>query len=990
MKYLIKLSFLFFSIQGVVYAQPGMVLGVQKISDTQGGYTGTITGWTFGSLPYNEDKFAGSVSKIGDVNGDGVPDIAVGSYYYNAGDRTGKITIMFLNTDGTVQSHQDISDTQGNFTGQLTVGDWFGSSIAGVGDFNGDGVPDILVGAPRDMTGTGAQGYHYGAIYLLFLNSNGTVNSFQKIASNTGGFTGLLSNPANQAAPYFGSSIAKIGDLDGNGVVDFVVGAKGDDDGGGQAGAVWILFMNANGTVQNQQKISNFQGGLGNILTQYQQFGWGVACLGDLNGDGVLDIAVTNLTTIFILFLNTNGTINSQQQITATTGGFSDPDGNFKFSISSLCDMNGDGTTDILVGGDADSQSPDNAGAAYVLLLNPNGTVLGQQKISSLHGNLNVSLDYRDYFGISVSAIGDVDGDGMMDVVIGAIGDDDGGSNKGAVYVCFLESLTVLNPPDTIEICGGQPYVLEASVLDADAYQWSDGSTDSTLEVSTAGTYWVDVFQNCCSHRDSFYVEVTSELTIDLGNDTILCLGSILLDATSISASYLWQDNSTGPTFNVTTPGTYWVEINANGCVGTDTIEVTYSMSNPSPGSNGFASLCSNGTTVNLFDSLGGTSSIGGSWLPALSGGYLGTFNPTTNIAGTYTYTVTDCSGNILTANVVVTITNDPNSGINGVAVVCAGSSTINLMDSLLGIPDISGTWSGPSALAGGDLGAFDPTTNTAGTYIYTVTNSCGSSNNEVVVTVNPCSLPVSLFTLSDDTICLGDCISLIDQSTGATSWLWTIGGGTPNSSIDLDPGNVCFHTQGTFNIEQMVTNSSGSNSSSLSVVVNPVPIIFVSPDITINLGESVNLSVAGSTVDYTWTPPTWLDCVTCADPISVPEETITYSITIVDPNGCVASDNVTVTVDYDLVIFVPNIFSPNGDGNNDILYVRGVGVQSLNFVVYDRWGEKVFETKNLDNGWNGSYRGKTMNNAVFVYYLKATFIDGTETEQKGDLTLIR
>ena len=122
----------------------------------------------------------------------------------------------------------------------------------------------------------------------------------------------------------------------------------------------------------------------------------------------------------------------------------------------------------------------------------------------------------------------------------------------------------------------------------------------------------------------------------------------------------------------------------------------------------------------------------------------------------------------------------------------------------------------------------------------------------------------------------------------------------------------------------------------------------------------------------------------------STPDETITYTVTVVDSNGCTASDDVTVFVDFEYVIWVPNIFSPNGDGSNDVAYVRGVGVETLTFVIYDRWGEKVFETNDLNIGWDGTFRGKKMNNAVFVYYLEATFLNGASTTKKGDITLVR
>jgi gliding motility-associated-like protein len=89
-------------------------------------------------------------------------------------------------------------------------------------------------------------------------------------------------------------------------------------------------------------------------------------------------------------------------------------------------------------------------------------------------------------------------------------------------------------------------------------------------------------------------------------------------------------------------------------------------------------------------------------------------------------------------------------------------------------------------------------------------------------------------------------------------------------------------------------------------------------------------------------------------------------------------------------IIFIPDAFSPNGDGCNDKLFVRGNNVQELYFAVYDRWGEKVFETTDKNNGWDGSYKGSQLSGAVFVYYCKGKYTDGLEFKQKGDVTLVR
>jgi gliding motility-associated-like protein len=425
-----------------------------------------------------------------------------------------------------------------------------------------------------------------------------------------------------------------------------------------------------------------------------------------------------------------------------------------------------------------------------------------------------------------------------------------------------------------------------------------------------------------------------------------------------------------------------------NSCgTSSDTVTVTIST-NPSPGTNGVASICSNAAAINLVDSLGGTPSAGGTWSPAMTSG-TGMFDPATDAATTYTYTVNDCSGSPLTATVIVTILASPNSGANGAITMCTTDAASDLFTQLGAGADVGGTWS-PAMTSG--TGVFDPATDAATTYTYTVTNSCGTSSNDVVVTVNVCTTPSSGYIVSDSTVCEGTCITITDQSTGGNTWEWTFNGGTPATSNVQNPGTVCFNTPGTYTIEQIVSNGFGADTTTSTVEVFSTPIIDAGQDVAVELGQSTTLNATGGGVNavYTWNPADWLTCVICPTTIATPDETITYTVSVVDSNGCVATDDVTVIVNYDNVIWVANIFSPNGDGNNDVLFVRGKGVESFQFVVYDRWGEKVFETTDLSFGWDGRFRGKDMNKAVFVYYLKGFFIDGTEFNQKGDITLLR
>ena len=185
---------------------------------------------------------------------------------------------------GTVLSHQKISDTAGNFLGILDNGDRFGA-VASLGDLDGNG-PSVLalaVGAPLDDDG----GFNRGAVWILFLNTNGTVNSHQKISSTAGGGP-LLGNRDN-----FGNRVAALGDLDGDGVGDLAVGAPFDDDGGGpNRGAVWILFLD--GVPACPADVNN--DGVVNVLDLIDL----LLCFGspavpgceaeDVNGDGTVNV----------------------------------------------------------------------------------------------------------------------------------------------------------------------------------------------------------------------------------------------------------------------------------------------------------------------------------------------------------------------------------------------------------------------------------------------------------------------------------------------------------------------------------------------------------------------------------------------------------------------------------------------------------------------------------------------------------------------------
>ncbi len=422
----------------VAFALPGEVVDEQKINSLQGNFSGPLD---------SNDQFGYSVCSVGDLNGDGIGDAAVGSIYDDdGGNDRGAVWVLFLNEDGTVKAHQKISSTEGSFTGSLDNSDLFGSSVCSLGDLDGDGVMDLAVGAMNDDDGA----TDFGAVWILFLNADGTVKSHQKISAAAGGFTGLLGFFDN-----FGNAIASLGDLDGDAVPELAVCSWTDDDGGTNRGAVWILFLNADGTVKSHQKISDLEGGFAPALDNFDNFGTSVAGIGDLDMDGVPDLAVGAMGdddggsvrgAVWILFLNADGTVKSEQKISSTAGGFTGPLENtdwFGNAVAALPDLDNDGINDLAAGAYGDDDGANTAGAVYVLFMNGDGTVHDYRKVSALFGNFTGPLVAGDRFGNAISSLGDLDSDGVPEIGVGAYYDGGGGFAHGAVWVLSLEAVVV-------------------------------------------------------------------------------------------------------------------------------------------------------------------------------------------------------------------------------------------------------------------------------------------------------------------------------------------------------------------------------------------------------------------------------------------------------------------------------------------------------------------------------------------------------------------
>jgi gliding motility-associated-like protein len=226
----------------------------------------------------------------------------------------------------------------------------------------------------------------------------------------------------------------------------------------------------------------------------------------------------------------------------------------------------------------------------------------------------------------------------------------------------------------------------------------------------------------------------------------------------------------------------------------------------------------------------------------------------------------------------------------------------------------------------------------------------------------------------------LGIAEATIAGGTGPYTYVWSPLGGTDPIADSL--------TAGTYTCD--VTDVNGCTGSTIvNVITFPFPIVTVTADTTIKYGELIRLNAFGAT-NYSWSPPINLSCSDCEDPIATLSETTTYCVT--GNNGaCIDSACVTITLEIDCGdVFVPSAFSPNNDGENDLVCAYGNCLESFVFVIYNRWGEKVFESSDKNTCWDGTWKGKELNSAVFVYILEGTLITNEKVTLKGNISLIR
>lgn len=285
-----------------------------------------------------------------------------------------------------------------------------------------------------------------------------------------------------------------------------------------------------------------------------------------------------------------------------------------------------------------------------------------------------------------------------------------------------------------------------------------------------------------------------------------------------------------------------------------------------------------------------------------------------------------------------------------------------------------------------------------AGTYSVTVTDIKGCSATASYTITEPVPI-IATIPIPVEPICFG-------QTTSVTVTTASGGSGPPYSfNVDNGPLSPLGINTPILAGEHLIRvfDSKGCTYEEIITVDQPPPVIVeLEDEITIDLGDSITLipiiqSIVGVD-EYMWNNGSTLTCNDCPEPTAFPQGSTTYTLTVIDQNGCMGSDNITIRVSKRRYVFIPDAFSPNLDGVNDVFSVyTGKGVVSINSMrIFNRWGDMMYENTDIEPsslgtvGWDGRFNGRMMDTGVYIYAVEITFLDGTTLLYKGDLTLIQ
>ncbi len=571
--------------------------------------------------------------------------------------------------------------------------------------------------------------------------------------------------------------------------------------------------------------------------------------------------------------------------------------------------------------------------------------------------------------------------------------------NAGTILsITSLASLPACssNPCPTINIaissqtdvgCGstnnGSATVLASGGTSPYQYLWTPGNlTGASQNSLSAGSYTVTALDaaNC-----------TGTVTVTIGQATTLNLtmsatpstcglsngtASVVVTGGSGTYNYAWSPvgGASATTSPVAGGVTYTVNVTNGTCSGTGSILVGASTAITATAATVGANCGATNGSATVTPS-GGTLPYSYVWSP--SGGNAAIAN---NLgSGPYSVAISDASGCTFTLPVNIPAIGGPTVTIsNIVGATCGqndGTATANVTG---GTAPYSYSWSptgGSSATAAGLAG---------GNYTVSVTDASGCLVSETAVVPGSPQMVVSGIVIDENCGQNNGQISLnVVGGNGPFNYSWTPSN-TNSAVISNLPG-------GQYSVNVTDAGGCSANASFTVDILGALPVSVDPNSVTINEGETTVLTASGG-ISYVWTPSTGINCLNAAcDTVEAsPIVTTTYEVLVTSATGCQGTEYVTVYVNPNCSkeIFVPTVFSPNSDGKNDQQCVLGNCIASMEFSIYNRWGEKVFTTTDQNQCWDGTFKGKKVNTGVFVYKLTAKLTNGGNVNQSGNITV--
>jgi gliding motility-associated-like protein len=563
------------------------------------------------------------------------------------------------------------------------------------------------------------------------------------------------------------------------------------------------------------------------------------------------------------------------------------------------------------------------------------------------------------------------------------------------VSVNFINNPNLATTSSTI--CTGATGNL--TVNGATNYTWMPGGsslTNYTASPASTTIYTVTGANGACVATATAQIQVNTLPVINMASNNVQCNGQTNGSGTAnVSGNgpftYVW---SSFPVQNTSTAnnlgaGNYNVQVtDNNGCISTVSITITQPTALNLTINSNTTQVCA-GSPINLnANGAGGTGAINYVWNP---GPNTSAYSVTQNSPGNYNYSVTatDANGCSISSNINLTFNPQPTVTVSS-ATVCAGDIAI-----------LTANGANTYVWSGGQTGnTFTTTTNSSLniSVIGTAIGCTGSANGNI--TVNPLpNISISASVLSG---CVPLCSDLKStSSSGITSYNWTMNGGGISSSSTTQ---ACFNQGGTYTVGLTVIDNNGcANSSNLiNLIASPQPVADFNYDPIKPLAGSdmvsfTDASYQGNIVSWNWY---FMNNGQYTSQLQNPNfmyaDAGDYVIALVVKNDKNCSDTIlkSIQVGEDFGIYMPNSFTPNGDGLNDTYYGKGFGIKKMEMQIFDRWGEKVFTSSDLNEAWDGTMMNKagtkTVQEGVYTWRIKLTNVFGKSKELTGHVTLIK